>query len=273
MDWPSEEAQMKSNFGANDHGNPVMGTVWTGQGVVRSAETGELLFNRNVNNADRLPSPLGAWIALDHGDGLISIYSRLEENKRLSLPVTIEKGMVIGNMGGSGWSNQNGFYFLLFDRKERSYVNPAMIVQPVPDTKPPVIQAVMLKNAAGATIDLMQGDRNSPVVKTISRGTYTVFVTVFDGVDASGNTLAPFKLICSLNGLEMGAVSFETFFSRSGGLMVYRNGPVAVRTVYREAPYFEIGSASFTYGQASLEIIAQDINENFQRAVFRLDVE
>jgi hypothetical protein len=273
MNWPSEEARMTINFGANDQGNPVMGTSWTGQGVVRAAETGELLFNRNVNNAGRLPSPLGAWTALDHGDGLISIYGRLEENKNISLPVTVEKGMVIGDMGISGWSNRSGFYFLLFDRKERRYVNPAMIIQPIPDAKPPVIQAVVLKNSAGAAIDLMQGDRNSSAVRTINRGTYTVFVTVFDGADVGENTLAPHKLICSLNGLEVGAVTFETFFSRNGVLMVYRNGPAPVRTVYAETSYFEMGLASFTYGQASLEIIAQDINENFQSAVFKFNVE
>jgi hypothetical protein len=273
MDWPSNEAWMASNFGTNDGGNPVIGTIWTGQGVVRSAETGELLFDRNVNNADRLPSPLGAWIALDHGDGLISIYARLDENKDLSLPVTVEKGMVIGGTGDSGWSNQSGFYFLLFDRKERRYVNPAMIIQPIPDVKPPVIQSVILKDSAGMTIDLTQKDKNSTVIKSINQGTYTVFAAVFDGVDAGENMLAPFKLICSLNGLEVGAITFETFFSRNGVLMVYRNGPVPVRTVYAEIPYLDLGVASFVRGQTALEIIAQDINENSQSAVFRINVE
>ncbi|MDR1127600.1 MAG: M23 family metallopeptidase [Treponema sp.] len=271
MDWPSEEARMESNFGANDQGNPVMGTSWAGQGVVRAAETGELLFTRDVNNADRLPSPLGAWVALDHGDGLVSIYSRLETEKGLTLPVTIEKGMVIGNTGVSGWANRSGFYFSLFDRKERRYMNPAMIIQFIQDTKPPVIQAVMLKNSAGTVIDFTREDRST--TKTIKQGTYTVFVAAFDGVDASENTLAPFKLVCSLNGLEVGAVTFETFFSRNGVLLIYRNNPISVRTAYAEAPYFEIGTASFTRGQASLEIIAQDINENFQRTEFKLNVE
>ncbi|MDR1466259.1 MAG: M23 family metallopeptidase [Treponema sp.] len=273
MDWPSEEARMESNFGANDRGNPVMGTSWAGQGVVRAAETGELLFIRDMNNADRLPSPLGAWVALDHGDGLISIYSRLEEEKDLFLPVTIEKGMIIGDTGGSGWSNRSGFYFLLFDRKERRYMNPAMIIQSIPDTKPPVIQSVMLKNSAGTMIDLTREDRNSLVAKTINQGMYTVFAAVFDSADTGENTLAPFKLICSLNGLEVGAVTFETFFSRNGVLLVYRNGPVPVQTAYAETPCFEIGVASFTRGQATLEIIAQDINENSQSAVFKLNVE
>jgi hypothetical protein len=267
MDWPSEETRMESNFGANDRGNPVMGTSWAGQGVVRAAETGELLFTHDVNNADRLPSPLGAWVALDHGDGLVSIYSRLEQEKNLPLPVTIEKGMVIGDTGVSGWSNRSGFYFFLFDRKERRYMNPAMIIQFIQDTKPPVIQAVMLKNSAGTVIDLTRE------AKTIKQGTYMVFVSAFDGVDASENTLAPFKLVCSLNGLEVGAVTFETFFSRNGVLLIYRNTPVPVRRAYAEAPYFEIGTASFTHGQASLEIIAQDINENFQRTEFKLNVE
>jgi hypothetical protein len=273
MDWPSEEAHMESNFGVSDSGIPIMGTSWSGQGAVRAAETGELLFTRGVNNVDRLPSPLGAWVALDHGDGLLSIYSRLDAEKTLPLPTTIEKGTVVGNTGISGWSNRNGFYFSLFDRKERRYVNPAMIIQFIPDSRPPVVQSVILKNSAGNTIDLTRGDRSLGIARTISQGSYTVLIDAVDSADAGENTLAPFKIICSLNGLEVGAVTFETFFSRNGVLLVYRNGPTPVHTAYVDARYFEIGSAYFTRGQAALEVIAQDVNENSQRVVFNLNIE
>jgi len=77
MDWPSEDGKVAYNFGANRKGKPLLGIVFESEGAVRAVEDGEVLFtNIPGRGASRLPSPLGAWMALDHGDGLISIYSR-----------------------------------------------------------------------------------------------------------------------------------------------------------------------------------------------------
>jgi hypothetical protein len=219
------------------------------------------------DTASRLPSPLGTWVALDHGEGLISIYSRFEHKTALDIPNLIEKGFPIGTAGRSGWSGRQGFYFSLFDRKERRWVNPSMIISPLPDTRPPTIQAVWLRNAEGRVIEPGQ-------VKSISQGRYTISVVATDTRFAPNeNLLAPYRIVCTVNGSEIGTLNFETYSARDGVLMVYRNGLVPVKQVYASAPGFEVGEIWFTRGLASLEIIAQDISGNAQSVLYRLLVE
>ncbi|MDR0323702.1 MAG: M23 family metallopeptidase, partial [Treponema sp.] len=163
MSWPSEDAVLVSNFGSNNNGLPVLGMIFSGGTDILAAEEGEVIFSRAKNDAaSRLPSPLGAWTAVDHGDGLISIYSRYAPASEGSAdesgspaPSTavsgarVEKFQPIASSGISGWSARNGFYFTIFDRRDRHWINPAMIVTPVQNTRPPQILSVNLRNAQG----------------------------------------------------------------------------------------------------------------------------
>ncbi|MDR2102756.1 MAG: hypothetical protein LBP42_01490 [Treponema sp.] len=268
MDWPSQEGVMIHNFGSNDGGKPMAGVSFEAEGPIRAADTGELVFIHSPSNtASRLPAPLGAWIALGHRDGLVSIYGRFEDQGNTSLPNLIEKNTMIAQAGLSGWTGKGGFYFSLFDRRERRWVNPSMIISPPEDTRAPLIQSVMLKNAGGRIINPAQ-------VRTIGQGRYTILVEVTDTLrEANDPPLAPHRILCSVNGIEIGVLTFETLSVRDGTLMVYRNSLVPARQVYAPFPAFEAGEVSFTRGQAALEIIAQDISGNSRNVVYRLQVE
>lgn len=269
MDWPIENANLINNFGWNVGGRPVLGTTFeASEGFVAAAERGELIFVQNsYNTASRLPAPLGSWVALDHGEGLISIYSRFDQEKALEIPKILEKGAPLGIVGRSGWSQTPGFYFSLFDRKERRWVNPTMVIAPLPDIRPPLIQSVLLWNSEKRAVDPAQA-------RSISQGRYTISVTASDTRLGSGeNPLAPYRIICIVNGTEIGTLTFETFSARDGVLMVYRNGLVPAKQVYALSPGFEVGEVWFTRGQATLEIIALDKHENPQSVQYRLTVE
>jgi hypothetical protein len=245
-----------------------MGVVFEASGPVRAMDAGEVLFiHTEGNSVSRLPSPLGAWIALDHGDGIISVYSRLNDPHEKSLQTPVDAGDIIAAAGQSGWSNREGFYFSLFDRKERRWVNPSMIITPLPDTVQPVIHSVELRNSDGRSINPAQ-------TRNLSQGRYTILVNASDsGPKAGENPLAPYRITCSVNGLEGGILNFETYSARDGVLMVYRNGLVPVEQVYAPYPAYEIGELWFTRGQATLEVIAQDILGNTRSLTFRLQVE
>jgi hypothetical protein len=92
-------------------------------------------------------------------------------------------------------------------------------------------------------------------------------------MEARESPLAPFRIVCSVNGSEAGMLRFETYSARDGALMVYRNGLVPVRDVFAPKPGWEVGEAQFTRGQATLEIIVQDITGNNRNVVYRLQVE
>ena len=266
MDWPSPTALITRNFGWNDGGLPQLGISFADEGALAAAEEGELLYRRlEGDTASRLPSPLGSWAALDHGDGIISIYGRFDDKPDGAIPDRAERGRVLGEAGISGWSSRKGFYFQLFDRKERRWINPSIIITPLEDTRLPAIIQVRLRDAQGEFIDPSQ-------TRNISQGRYIVSV---DAVTRSPNEgpLAPYRIICSLNGSETGVLNFETFSARDGALMVYRNGLVPVRQVYAPVPGYEIADVWLTRGQTTLEIIAQDMAGNTRNVVYRLTVE
>ncbi|MDR1586354.1 MAG: M23 family metallopeptidase [Treponema sp.] len=273
MDWPVQEGLLSRNFGWNDKGKPVLGNVFETESPVLAADGGEVIFSRSdQDSASRLPSPLGAWTAVDHGDGLISIYSRYDEGRETGKSgkagaLRIGRGEVLALPGLSGWSAKKGVYFSLYDRHERRWVNPSMIITPFPDASPPVILSVQLRNAGGRLIDPGR-------TRYLSQGSYTVSVAAADtGRNPGENALAPHRIICSINGMEISSLNLETFSAREGTLMAYRNGLVPAKQVYAPFPSFEIGEASFTRGQANLEIIVQDIAGNSRSAVFRMLVE
>jgi hypothetical protein len=266
MDWPSPEGKIARNFGSNDLGKPLLGIVFEGDGPVLAAEQGELLFQSREGGASRLPSPMGSWLALDHGDGIISVYSRMESAPP-ALPPRLARGAAVGSAGNSGWSQNTGFYFSLFDRRERRWINPAIIITPREDIRPPVISSVRLTDREGRLLDPAQ-------TRTIRQGRYVISVTASDTLLGPGESpLAPFRILCMVNGSEAGALNFETYSVRDGSLMVYRNGLVPARDIYAPYPAYEVGEVSFTRGQASLEVIAQDISGNTRNVVYRLMVE
>jgi len=262
MDWPTRDAVLLRNFAWNDSGRPVLGMVFSGGSEVFAAETGEVIFSRSAaDNVSRLPSPLGAWTALDHGDGLISIYSRYGEEN--AVPAYIERQSPIAASGISGWSETNGFYFMLYDRRDRSWINPALIVTPVLNTQPPQILAVNLQNAQGVTL-------NSEQLRNMSQGRYKVTVRTTGAAGTRENLLAPYRIVCSINGAEAGSLNFESISARDGVLMVLRNGLVPARQVFLPYPAYEAAEVFLNRGQASLEIIVQDIAGNSRRALTRI---
>ena len=268
MDWPSPTGVLTRNFGWNNEGRPHLGVSFRDAGELNAAGKGDLLYFRTENDsASRLPSPLGSWIAVDHNDGIISIYSRLDDSSSRKIPNTVERGEALANTGASGWSGQNGFYFQLYDRKERRWVNPSMIIPTMEDTRPPVIISVRLRDAQGRLFD-------PSLARNLEQGRYHVLVDSTDTMLLPNEIpLAPYRIICSLNGSEVGVLNFETFSARGGSLMVYRNGLVPARQVYAQHPFYETAEVWLSRGQTTMEIISQDMAGNVRRVVYRLMVE
>ena len=258
MSWPCEDAVLIRNFGSNYTGRPTLGMVFAGNTEVLAAEKGEVIFSRDRNDtASRLPSPLGAWTAVDHEDGLISIYCRYADENRTFTQV--EKSQPIASTGISGWSAQNGFYFIVYDRRERRWINPAMIITPMRETGPMQIASVELRNDQGLPVQS----------RSLNQGRYTILVNT---AAAGGTLLAPQRIVCSVNGAEAGSLNFEAVSARDGVLMVYRNGLVPAKQVYANSPAFETAGVFLNRGQVTLEIIVQDIAGNSRSVVNRLIV-
>jgi hypothetical protein len=257
MGWPSDNANLIRNFGLNDRGKPALGMVFSGETDILAAEKGEVIFSQGADNTtSRLPSPLGSWIALDHGDGLISIYSRFKDEK--CSVVYADTQELMAKSGASGWSNREGFYFIVFDRRERRWINPAMIITPLREAIPLQITSVDLKDSQG----LLLTQPGSCV-----QGRYSILVS-----GGSRNNLAPQRIVVSVNGVEAGSLNFEAVSSRDGVLMVYRNGLVPARQIYSNYQSYEAADVFLNRGQATIEIIMQDIAGNSRSIINRIYV-
>jgi len=273
MDWPLPDAEVIQNFGANDQGTPVLGAMLEGGGVVFAAGPGELIFSSSgKETASRLPSPLGAWSAIAHSDGLVSIYSRyMDEGRKRTegsmQQTTMELGTPVARAGVSGWSRNAGVYYILFDRRERRWVNALMVITMPPDTVEPQILSVLLKNAAGR---LLEGGQ----IRNISQGRYAIVVNAVDALQSPrGPRLPPHRILCSVNGEEIGSLTFDTINAKDGVLLVSRNGQAPAKRVYANYPAFEIGEIQFNRGQANLEVIVQDLAGNSRSTLIRIIVE
>jgi hypothetical protein len=268
MDWPLEEIQAVSrNFGYNDRGKAVSGMVFTGEGQVIAAGEGELIFSRGENDrASRLPSPLGAWAAIDHNDGLISIYARDSAEKKGTPPLYVEKGSPIAQAGTYGWSRSSGLYFMLYDRKDRRWINPAMVITPeTTETSQPQILGIQLRAANGrADGKIYEGSQ----LRNLSQGRYGIIINARGGIYP-----APHRIVCSVNGAETGALAFETICARDGMVMVNGNGLTSALRVYAPFPAYEVGEVQLNRGQALLEVIVQDITGISRSASVRILVE
>jgi hypothetical protein len=268
MDWPLSDAAVAQNFGFNNQGTPVLGTMLAGEGAVSATGSGELIFaGSGKEAASRLPSPLGAWSAVAHSDGFVSIYSRYMDEGRGPRRGYLELGSPIAHSGVSGWSKNNGVYYILYDRKERRWVNALMVTTLPQDTAEPRILSVHLQNASGRLLESGQ-------IRNISQGRYAVVVNAADTLHtAPAPQLAPQQIVCSVNGEEIGSLSFDTMSAKDGVLMVNRNGQVPAKRVYAQYPAFEIGEVQLNRGQANLEIIVRDIAGNSRSTLMRVFVD
>jgi hypothetical protein len=265
MDWPVREGRLLSNFGSGDGGVPLLGDAFAASGSVYPADVGELVFVHDPENPGvRFPSPLGSWLALDHGDHMVGLYGRYEDRRSAPVPAMMEKDTVLASAGKSGWTEEGGLYFAFFDRRERRWVNPSVLLPGREDTVPPVIRQVELRSAAGTPFNPAQAGR-------LSQGLYTVFVDASD-TGSGGEVLAPNRISCSINGAEAGVLSFETLASREGKRMVYRNGIIPARDVY-DPRGFGLGEIRLARGQALMVIEARDMADNVRTVSFRFTVD
>ncbi|GAB1481682.1 hypothetical protein MASR2M78_04970 [Treponema sp.] len=206
------------------------------------------------------------WVAIDHGDGLRSLYGRLEAFERPNTKTLVEKGTVLGSAGQTGYSTENGYYFSLYDNQERRWVNPSMVVTPRADKKAPLIRGCFLVAADRTFINLAQ-------TRSLRQGSYRILVDVVDTEENGLSPSAPQRILCMINGEERGALHLETIAVKAGKLMVNQLVPTPAELSYGKEPSFDLGEVRLTRGRTLLEIIARDASGNERIVSYTLSVE
>ena len=94
--------------------------------TIYAVKSGKIIGSGNNGNY-----AYGQWIAIDHGDGLVSLYGHLS-SKYVSKGEKVKSGEKIGKMGTTGYSTGIHLHFSVFDKKsfgtiESKYINGLMI--------------------------------------------------------------------------------------------------------------------------------------------------
>lgn len=273
MDWPSGDQALESSFGQNLGGRPSFGVSFSGVGPVRAADAGEVVFARSSEDrASGIPSALGPWIAIDHGDGIVSVYGGLDD---ATLPVDrtiVERDSLIGRVSSGVAGAKTGFFFSLIDRKAGRYVNPALLSPPRPDDRAPVIRELQLVATDGETIPL-------PAHKALRQGSYALRLLVFDQegegrIPKSGSaSLAPLSISGLLDGEERCSLRLETLTVESGTAYALASGPEPVQKIYDRDGFYRLGQLPLKRGRSLLQIVVLDAAGNERSVSYHIVVE
>lgn len=272
VDWPTTQNELFSSFGQNSVGRPSVGMRFSGADSVRAADAGEIIFAASAGaeggRGTAFPYPLGDWLALDHGNGIVSVYGNLEPFRETEASKTIvEKGAVVGRSGSTGWAENQGVFFSIYDRIEKRWVNPTMIASPRTDTRPPSIKSVTLVGRDGLSIALIPN-------RLVRQGVYRVIVEASDSENASKqNDLTPQRLVCLVNGTEQGSLHLETIKTINGELTVSRMKSTPAALSYLNSGAFDLGDIRVSRGRTTIEVIARDAAGNDKTLAFSIAVE
>jgi hypothetical protein len=284
---------MQKNFGENSGGLLETGDTFLKQQAdsndsVHSIGKGELIFAGSggdcIDNASPsgIPSPLGCWVAINHGDGLTGIYGRLAQGSVTpkDLYQGVDSSSVIGTAGRSGEfagkPADAGFYFSVYDSREKRYVNSVLVLPKTQDAIKPVIKNVTLRGEGGQQVNLDS-------MRVASQGLWDVVVTASDSTQPGGPTLAPYRIVILVNGVENGNLNFATVQAKDGVRSVSRsglsasgnavNGLESAAKVYAYPPGWDAATVQLARGMVSMDVIVSDYAGNSTTASYKLYIE
>ncbi len=268
LDWPTIQSSLASNFGSNEDGRALVGIGFRGDEPIRASDFGEIIFNSDTQQLiHRFPQPLGAWTALEHEDGIISLYSRYAPKTEKRSEKRLEKASIVANSGISGWSNSSGFFYAVIDRLAGRWVNPALISPLRPDNTQPIIEQVLLIGRDNAIL-------NPKTARTIRQGYYRVVIEAKDNEEKNlPLSLGPQEISCFVNGIEEQTLRMDYFSAKDGEFLIPGNPVRSVNEVFLPKKQYQLGEIRLNRGRSSLQIHVRDIVGNERQVIYILRVE
>ena len=257
LDWPVRKVVLTATFGEDrtDHFHNGI-DLGGGEQDVLAVLPGELVF-RYDENADytSMPRGVGSFVALHHGDDILSIYCHLKRGSLGPARAVSRASERVGVMGDTGYSEGTHLHFIVLDEESASFVNPLALLPPLADGQRPVIRRVAL--ATGDRVrELEQG-------VVVPPGRTTVLAEI---ADPRGDVkffwpMAPHSVRLALDGKEIAGLSFDALHVVDGR-MVLRGTRLSAADLYTADGLLRCGSVDLLSGTSHLLLAAQDFAGN-----------
>jgi len=257
LEWPVAGGYPAVPFGSFQVGRFVTAlTIAPADSPVCATSEGDISFQFDGDKMPSgLPCTLGGFVAVQHPDGLISVYGRLEPG---SLPLylrTTVTGDILGRSGISGYYSSRESTFTLYDRVKRQYLNPQVLLPPKKDNKAPVVRLMQLA-AEGKAFTLGE-------TRTIRQGTYEVLADIQDPqIDTDSKPRAPYSIRLLIDGTERIRYSYDAARAETGKLRFFGSAKADFDSYFLADGKVRLGSFLFSHGRSTLVLVVTDYAGN-----------
>lgn len=255
LEWPVPPGYPLVPFGSFHAGRFGTEMTLAPSGTqVRAAAAGEIAF---AFEGDKLPSglpcTLGSFVAVNHADGLVSVYGRLEKGSLPGYGRQAAAGDVLGRAGGSGFYSSQEASFSLYDRVKRQYLNPQTLLAAVKDDRAPVVRAVYLAS----------GDKTYSLAETRSlrQGTYEFYADILDP-SSDARHRSPYSIRMLINGAERLRYVCDIAKAEQGRLRFFGAAKADSESFYRADGKMRLGSYLLPRGRSTIVLIVADYAGN-----------
>jgi hypothetical protein len=270
FDWPLSRFRMNSTFGTPRDNYFQFGIhFFATEASVFSIARGEVVFfQKDKNPSGGMPTPLGNLIAVEHSEGLESIYSNLGS---LSDAVTrstkeIAARTLLGTAGKSGIAPFPGLFLGVFDTKTAQWVNPLLVLPSRSDGMAPAILSMALTNDGHESI--------LGKVAEIAQGSYTISAEVKDmsGSPEAFSQSAPFEIQLMVDGKDVAKKVFDLLWWKDGQRKLFTPGMVSRKGFLDRNGRYRLIDIFLPRGKTTIGIIVSDAGGDRRKAEWTLQV-
>ena len=264
FDWPQNEIlsdSFYSYFGQLRGGTIGTSLVFSESKEVKAADDGRILAIISEHDEDELfESTLGNAAILVHKDSLITVYANLDAENLPQLYELneVKTGTSFGTIGTSSWQEGEGcLEFQVLDTKNRTYVNPRILMPRIGKELPLSIKNVTAVNKKGVSYDL-------GTVKSMPSGVYQLY-------RERQEIAMPYKTTVYVNGAVAENLSYDTLAEKNGKITVSGKKNYDVSVIYPDETRAFLGEVSFTKGKTSIMVIESDILGKEKQIVYTVE--
>lgn len=264
FDWPQNDVDhdsFASQFGQLYGGQVNSSLVFSKEADVKAADKGKViaLIIEHEEEFGWFESTLGSAMILSHSDGLDTVYANLETSSIQQALSDVKQGDHLAKTGSTGWQEgKSALEFKVFDAKNKSAVNPRILMPRVTRETSPAIGTVVLDDKNSISHNLL-------VERRLPAGTYSVYKT-------RQEDFCPFKTQVAVNGVTYETISYDLLKENYGKMGSYGNIHYTTQDIYPDKERQLVGTVDLSRGSNTLSVTVQNVSGAYASLSYQIDV-